>query len=149
MHDAYDLRMSVPLDGSRPTYLQVADALRAEITSGALQPGDRVPSVRDLAARFAIATVTGRSALRVLSDEGYIAASSTRGYFVRDELPDITGNSTPSDEFVAISRQLDVVQEAMRELAARVNHLEEAMDARPRSDGDRPGASTATSPADD
>ena len=67
--------------------MQVADALREEIKQGGIAPGERLPSVRDLADRFDIAAVTVQSALRVLRDEGYIASRSTRGYFVRDELP--------------------------------------------------------------
>jgi GntR family transcriptional regulator len=115
----------VQLDDSRPTYLQVADTLRNEISSGAVGLGDRLPSVRDLAARFDIAAVTVQSALRVLRDEGYISSRSTRGYFVREELP--TPQSKPSDEFTAIRTQLDALTATMRELTDRVRNLEDVV----------------------
>jgi DNA-binding transcriptional regulator YhcF (GntR family) len=122
--------VAVQLDDSRPTYLQVADTLRAEISSGAVALGDRLPSVRDLAARFDIAAVTVQSALRVLRDEGFISSRSTRGYFVRDELP--TPQTRPSSEFTAIHSQLEALTRTMRELTERVGQLEEA--ARPAAD---------------
>ncbi|GEC22876.1 hypothetical protein PHY01_51590 [Pseudonocardia hydrocarbonoxydans] len=109
------------LDDSRPTYLQVADVLRAEIRSGQLPTGERLPSVRDLSTRFEIAPVTTQSALRVLRDEGLIVSRSTRGYFVRDELP---AEPTESAEYAMIREQLASVQSVMHELADRISHLE-------------------------
>ncbi|MDQ2709938.1 MAG: GntR family transcriptional regulator [Actinomycetota bacterium] len=117
--------MAVQLDDSRPTYLQVADTLRDEISSGTVGSGERIPSVRDLAARFDIAGATVQSALRVLRDEGYISSRSTRGYFVRDQLP--TPQDRPSDEFTAIRSQLEALTTTMRELTERVGHLEDAV----------------------
>ncbi len=110
------------LDDSRPTYLQVADVLRAEIRSGQLPVGERVPSVRDLSDRFEIAPVTTQSALRVLRDEGLIVSRSTRGYFVRDELP--AEQPAASAEYATIREQLTSVQNVMHELVDRISHLE-------------------------
>ncbi len=39
---------------SQPIYIQVADAIRREIVTGKLQPGDKLPSVRDLAILYTI-----------------------------------------------------------------------------------------------
>ena len=114
-------------DDSRPTYVQVADALRGEIKRGSLGPGDRLPSVRDLATRFEIAAVTVQSALRVLRDEGYITSRSTRGYFVRDALPAAASTDEPSTEFTALRDQIDAIRDVMRDLADRVNRLESAV----------------------
>jgi GntR family transcriptional regulator len=133
-------------EDSRPTYVQVADTLRDEITRGRPGRGDRLPSVRDLATRFDIAAVTVQSALRVLREEGYIASRSTRGYFVRDELPEATStDQQPSAEFTALRDQLDAIRDGMRDLADRVNRLESAVgsqgDAAPHgSPPPRPGA---------
>src|SRR5688572_1923428 len=111
-------------DDSRPTYLQVADELRGRIRAGELAPGERLPSVRDLSVRLGIAAVTVQSALRVLRDEGLIVPRSTRGYFVRDELPD---PPMPSPEYVQIRDQLAVVQATVEDLAERLSHLEQAV----------------------
>ena len=111
------------LDDSRPTYMQVADVLRTEITRGQLPPGERLASVRDLATRFNVAAVTVQSALRVLRDEGLVIARSTRGYYVRDELPEPTLNAH-TDEYAAMRRQLDAIESVIHNLADRVRHLE-------------------------
>jgi DNA-binding transcriptional regulator YhcF (GntR family) len=124
------------LGDSRPTYLQVADELRNEITSGRLQPGARLPSVRDLSARFEIAAVTTQNALRVLREEGLVVSRSTRGYFVRDELPE---QPAPSPEYLALREQLGTIQATVEHLAQRVSHLEEAAhQARAARPGRRP-----------
>ena len=115
--------VAVQLDDSRPTYQQVADVLREDIKSGQLPAGARLPSVRDLSERFNIASGTVQSGLRVLRDEGYVVSRSTRGYFVRDELPPSDGD-VPSPEFLAIRDQLDAVTSALHALGERVSSLE-------------------------
>ncbi len=112
------------LGDSQPTYRHVADELRTEITTGHIQPGERLPSVRDLAARFEIAEGTTQSALRVLRDEGFVVSRSTRGYFVRDQLPE---PPQPSAEYTMLRNQLGAVQATVETLTERVNHLEEAL----------------------
>jgi len=124
--------MGLAYDDSRPTYVQVADALRAEIASGKLKPGERLPSVRELSDRYDIAPVTTQNALRLLKDEGLIYSSSTRGYFVRDELPASakeTATGERSDEYQAFTEQLDLIQDTVRELAERLSRLEELVHA--------------------
>lgn len=122
------------LGDSRPAYLQVADELRAEITGGRLQPGERLPSVRDLSTRFEIAATTTQSALRVLRQEGFVVSRSTRGYYVRDELPEAPA---PSAEYEVIRDQLGAVQSAVDRLTERVNRLEEAAGRPDRRPGQR------------
>ena len=70
-------------EDSRPASLQVADALRREIASGALAPGDKLPSIRSLAERFGVAPMTAQSAIDALRSEGLVYASPGRGTFVR------------------------------------------------------------------
>jgi GntR family transcriptional regulator len=130
------------LGGSRPAYLQVADELRTEITSGRLKPGERLPSVRDLSVRFEIAAVTVQSALRVLREEGLIVSRSTRGYFVRDELPE---PPAPSPEYALIRDQLRVVQATVEQLADRISRLEDAV-LPPAADGPHEQQSPASEP---
>ena len=46
--------LSLNLRDSRPIYEQVRDGLRRLIITGAIPPGDKLPSVRTLAGRLAI-----------------------------------------------------------------------------------------------
>ena len=75
--------MAIGSEDSRPASLQVADSLRTEIASGALAPGDKLPSIRNLAGRFGVAPMTAQSAIDMLRNEGLVYTSPGRGTFVR------------------------------------------------------------------
>ncbi len=65
-------------------------ALRADILSGALAPGERLPSKRRMAEHHGISINTVQNAYEQLMAEGYIEARERSGYFVADfpaELP--------------------------------------------------------------
>lgn len=68
---------------ARPIYLQIKDALAGQILSGILRQGDRLPSVRELAAEMAINPNTIQRAYRELEAEGYIASVPGKGSFVQ------------------------------------------------------------------
>jgi GntR family transcriptional regulator len=57
-----------------PPYLQVVAALKQQIVSGDLKHGDRLPSVRDLAAQYKISTATAQKVHRTLKAEGLAEA---------------------------------------------------------------------------
>ena len=62
---------------------QVADDLRADIKSGRLAPGSRLPNELELATIYGVARVTVRTALASLRREGLIIVTRGRGTFVR------------------------------------------------------------------
>jgi DNA-binding GntR family transcriptional regulator len=68
-------------------YLQVADTLRDQIVSGALAPGDRLPSVRDLADQLGVSESTASRALQVLADEQLTEIRERVGSVVRGPQP--------------------------------------------------------------
>jgi GntR family transcriptional regulator, transcriptional repressor for pyruvate dehydrogenase complex len=61
----------------RPAYEELAATLRAQILSGELKPGDRLPVEPDLSARYGVSRSTVREALRVLSSQHLV--TTTRG----------------------------------------------------------------------
>ena len=65
----------------RPFYEQVKDDLRRLVVSGALQPGEKLPSVRELAGQLAINPNTIPRAYRELEAEGYIVSVPGKGSF--------------------------------------------------------------------
>lgn len=69
--------MTVEAHDPRPKKVQIADTLREEIA--ALPAGHRLASLRELADRFKVTTVTAGSALKVLADEGVIVSVPNRG----------------------------------------------------------------------
>ena len=58
----------------RPIYEQVKEGLRQLVISGAIRPGDKLPSVRSMAAQLAINPNTIQKAFRLLEDEGLISS---------------------------------------------------------------------------
>ncbi|MGN0978078.1 MAG: GntR family transcriptional regulator, partial [Faecousia sp.] len=67
---------------SRPIYTQIIDGIREQIITGVLRPGDKLPSVRELASTLAINPNTIQRAYRRLEAEGWIATVPGKGCFV-------------------------------------------------------------------
>ena len=67
---------------ARPIYSQIIDGFREQISEGILKPGEKLPSVRDLAAELAINPNTIQRAYRELELQGWIATVPGKGCFV-------------------------------------------------------------------
>lgn len=65
-----------------PRYRQVADRLAAEIESGGLQPGSRVPSERTIALRHGLSRMTARQAVELLVRRGLVTRRPGSGTYV-------------------------------------------------------------------
>ncbi len=70
---------------ARPIYGQIIDGFREQIAAGILQPGEKLPSVRDLAAELAINPNTIQRAYRQLEQEGWTVSMQGKGSFVSAE----------------------------------------------------------------
>ena len=69
---------------ARPIYSQICDGIREQILTGILCPGDRMPSVRELATELTINPNTIQRSYRQLEEEGWIASVPGKGSFVCD-----------------------------------------------------------------
>lgn len=67
---------------ARPIYSQIIDGYREQILAGILQPGDKLPSVRELAAQLTINPNTIQRAYRDLEAQGWVASVQGKGCFV-------------------------------------------------------------------
>lgn len=65
----------------RPIYEQIKDGIRNLVITGALCPGDKLPSVRELAAQLAINPNTIQRAYRELETDGYVYSVPGKGSF--------------------------------------------------------------------
>jgi len=97
---------------------RVAKAIRDDISAGRLQPGQQLPSDRELAETYGVAVGTARGAVRLLTDEGWVVVTPSVGKFVTEERP----NQPLSPE--AVSQKLADLQAAIVELQERVDELE-------------------------
>jgi len=66
---------------------RIADDLRAAVTEGRLQPGAKLPPVRDLAERYGVSRNTAAKAIGVLRSEGLIVTRYGSGAYVRETHP--------------------------------------------------------------
>jgi GntR family transcriptional regulator len=82
-----------------PPYEQVRSQLAAQVTSGTLPAGTRLPTVRQLAAELELAVNTVARAYRELEADGVITTEGRRGTFVRSELT--PGDAAAVEELVA------------------------------------------------
>lgn len=69
-------------DYPEPLWIQAADLITSEISSGVLKPGMRLPPERELCIQLNISRVTLRKALGKLVEEGLLNASHGRGWYV-------------------------------------------------------------------
>jgi GntR family transcriptional regulator len=65
-------------------YQQIADRLRDQIDTGALQPGERLPSEPDLVRQFDASRNTVRLALALLTNQGLVVTRQGLGTFVTE-----------------------------------------------------------------
>ena len=65
-----------------PLYESLYRAIREDILTGALQPGEKLPSKRALASNLEVGKTTVEGAYNQLLEEGYISSRERSGYFV-------------------------------------------------------------------
>jgi GntR family transcriptional regulator len=65
-----------------PMYLKVAATIKSRIHGYAYQPGEWIPSAKDLAREFGVSTITIRKALERLIGEGYLHSRQGAGTMV-------------------------------------------------------------------
>ena len=70
---------------SRPVYEQICEKIKNLIVSGVIKSGDKIMSVRDMAAALTINPNTIVKAYKQLEQEGYIYSIQGRGYFVAEK----------------------------------------------------------------
>jgi GntR family transcriptional regulator len=79
---ADSLRLEVDRTSDLPVGAQLALTLRELISGGALRPGDRLPSVREVAAEAGVNVNTARAVYGRLENEGLVRSEHGRGTFV-------------------------------------------------------------------
>lgn len=70
-----------------PLYIRIQDALIEQLKSGALKPGDRMPTEDVLMREHAVSRITVRKALELLQHQGLIERYAGKGTFVRKRSP--------------------------------------------------------------
>ena len=77
--------MDKKLKENMPIYVQIMNRVREAIAAGELKPGDKIASVRDLAADFVVNPNTMQRALTELEREGLLLSERTQGRYVTSD----------------------------------------------------------------
>ena len=77
--------MAWELDADRPIYAQLVERIQREIVSGQYRPGEKLPSVRDLATVAAVNPNTMQKAFAELERSGLIVTQRTSGRTVTED----------------------------------------------------------------
>ena len=96
-----------------PIYVQLVERVKHLVATGTLQPGDQLPTVRQLAAELRVNFNTVARAYRLLDETGVISTQQGRGTYVL-EVP-------PPEEAVRLRKQvLDGLSRSFLQEASRM-----------------------------
>lgn len=88
-----------------PLYQQVTDQIIDAITDGTLDPGDKLPSIREVAGDLKISEITVKRAYADLEQEGYIFTRAGMGSFVVD----INKDKLKKDKLSTLKNELEKI----------------------------------------
>lgn len=78
--------MAWNLNSDRPIYAQILEVIQLRIVSGRYRPGEKIPSVRDLAAEAGVNPNTMQKALSELERNGLVETQRTSGRMVTEDM---------------------------------------------------------------
>ncbi len=110
------MKIRVETSSGMPITRQIAAQIRAQCASRTLKPGDRLPSVRALAAELAVNQNTILRVYERLTAEGLLERRHGDGTFVADRIP---------------SGQMQAQRELLREQIARAAELAKTLGIEP------------------
>lgn len=104
------------LNSDRPIFLQIVERIQMDIISGKYKPGDKLPSVRELAAEAAVNPNTMQKAFSELERTGLVYSQRTTGRFITEDTTLIYELKTTLakekiTEFIALMQQLGFSKE--------------------------------------
>lgn len=112
---------------ARARYKTLVDRFAAEIRSGHLAPGTRLPTHRELASREGLALVTASRVYAELESMGLVSGETGRGTFVRetalppglgiDQKDSVPGIIDLNFNYPSLPGQAELLRQALRQLA--------------------------------
>lgn len=107
------MRFQLNFKSGTPVYLQVVNQVKAAAASGAVRPGEALPSIRPLAEELRVNRNTVAKAYAELESQGVIETLAGKGCFVR-------ANNSPLRKAV----RLDLVTERLDDAVVQAHHLQ-------------------------
>ena len=119
------MKINIDPESSVPIYIQIEDRIHSLIAAGQLQPGEQLPTIRELAADIRVNLNTVARAYFELDREGVISTQRGRGTFV---------SGKPDEKQIAKKRLkllhsiLESVIEEAHRLGYSVEEIKQAFD---------------------
>ncbi len=107
------------MKASRVPYLEIAAEIREQIRSGRLIPGDKLKTVRSMAADYSVAQGTVGAAMEVLRAEGLIDTVQGKGSVVVA----VPGEVEPDPAVAKLSAEIAELREKVRDHDAMLRDL--------------------------
>lgn len=105
--------VTINKNSSRPYYEQIVIGIKEDILHGILEPGERVPSVREMAKQLLMNPNTVSKAYKVLESEQVLVTVQGKGTFVKKQ------ENMPRDE-----RRIQELQQQFHILVIEAKHLQ-------------------------
>src|SRR5918992_4419054 len=109
------MRFQLHLKSGKPVYLQLVDQVKAAAASGAVRPGEPLPSIRPLAEELRVNRNTVAKAYAELETQGVIETIAGKGCFVRE-------NNSPFKKEV----RRELLAASIDEAVVQAHHLQVA-----------------------
>lgn len=117
------------MDSSRPIYIQLVERITREIIAGKYQPGEKMPTVRELAETARVNPNTMQKAFSQLEQEGMLFADRTVGRYVTQDRERIKAKGRQlarqlGESFLADMKSLGLGEEEIMELLKELTEQE-------------------------
>ena len=124
------IQITIDADSGIPIWLQLRNRLVYLISSGGFAPGDKLPTVRELAVSLGINYNTVSKVYQDIERDGYIASFRGRGTFVSDAYLKNEGSAENEadsliDDFIRQCRELGIPRQEISALVERRLKLNE------------------------
>lgn len=123
-----------------PKYRAIADAILSDIRSGGLQPGERLPTHRDLAYRLGVTVGTVTRAYSEAERRGLVKGEVGRGTYIRDPNKRAASEHPELNFNLSVQNQWDSLQDNTIDFSLNLpasglaeSHLRKTLDAISRS----------------
>jgi len=98
--------LQINFKSGKPAYVQIVDQIKASAASGALQPGEALPSIRPLAEELRLNRNTIAKAYAELESQGVIETLQGKGSFLKE-------NSSPLRKEVRRKLLIEEIDQAI------------------------------------
>jgi len=107
------MRLQLNFKSGKPVYLQIVDQVKAAAASGAVRPGEPLPSIRPLAEELRVNRNTVAKAYAELESQHVIETIAGKGCFVR-------ANNSPFKKEV----RLELLTQEIDQAVVQAHHLQ-------------------------